>query len=122
MVQTIRATSLVFAQQMVTATSSCALQARFLERMLSNFAQTRTGNGLVGAMNTTANTLDRGGVDISNTGGYASHSGPLYSDLVALDQNSGHTAPVGLLLEQNETWDQMFAYAGFDFEEGIFFA
>lgn len=105
--------ALVFSQQAAPPGSSCALQSRFLDNILARISKPSAEASTVTDLPEHRDPLRAGERDTTRGIGYAVTSGRAFSqaeDALSLD------------FADDETWVGLMAEAGFNAQDGVFFA
>ncbi|KAK6086738.1 fungal specific transcription factor domain-containing protein [Seiridium cupressi] len=119
----------VFSQQASPPGSSCTLQAKFLEKIVSDFVERRREQRAQATRQHAANDANvprpRLVSDTSKESrearGY-NHGTVNLESIHSLANNGSHQARLDFSFAEDDTWADMFANAGFNIQEGVFFA
>lgn len=148
-IETIRTAATAFSQQSAPPGSSCFLQARFLDKVVSNYDDIREQNSPRGVSATTRtdicyhsnlatpgtgtretmtapSALAEGSCDSIYTQQQAYEENSLPRTFITTAQSSSavarSTARIDCILTDNDTWADVFANAGFNIQDGFFFS
>lgn len=118
----------VFSQQASPPGSSCTLQAKFLERIMSDFETMRQEQRLQKsqARTTEENTHASNTVPLLDENGTSRQAETVCQDVTFIDdvadRDGLHPVRQEFSFAEDEMWADMFANAGFNYQEGVFFA
>ncbi|KAK6196632.1 hypothetical protein LQW54_011326 [Pestalotiopsis sp. IQ-011] len=118
----------VFSQQASPPGSSCTLQAKFLERIMSDFETMRQEQRLqkIQARTMEENTHASNTVPLLDENGASRPAETVCQDVTCIDdiddRNGLHPVRQEFSFAEDEMWADMFANAGFNYQEGVFFA
>ncbi|KXH52855.1 fungal specific transcription factor domain-containing protein [Colletotrichum simmondsii] len=105
--------ALVFSQQAAPPGSSCALQSRFLDNILARISKPSAETSTAADLSVPPDQLRTGERDTTRETGYATASGR------AFNQAEG---TLSLDFADDATWVELMAEAGFNAQDGVFFA